>query len=76
LITATVHGVGTATKDLSLVDKDGKSICQTLKIVAYSKVECLTKAENLSKDALAISVKVGKTKYECAVTDKTKCAYK
>jgi len=36
LITATVHGVGTNTQDIDLVNGAGKSICQTVKIVAYS----------------------------------------
>lgn len=35
-IIATVHGVGTATAGLELVDKSGTSICQTLTITAYS----------------------------------------
>jgi hypothetical protein len=42
LLTATVHGVGTATTGLSLEDENGFSLCSNLKISAYSKVECLT----------------------------------
>jgi len=42
LITATVHGVGTATTGLSLEDENGFSLCQSLTITAYSKIECLT----------------------------------
>jgi len=35
-IIATVHGVGTATTGLDLVNKKGDSICQTVTITAYS----------------------------------------
>ena len=41
-MTATIHGVGTATTGLSLEDENGFSVCSSPKIVSYSKVECLT----------------------------------
>lgn len=45
LITATVHGVVKGSKELSLVDAQGASICQSLNVVSYSKIECLTVAQ-------------------------------
>jgi len=35
LITAAIHGVGTAT-DVSLVNPAGESICETVTVVSYS----------------------------------------
>jgi hypothetical protein len=74
LISATVHGVGTATKGLQLVDAAGKSICEKLTITAYSKVECLAKG-GVAGTKLAISAKLGKTTTACAASDATKCDY-
>jgi hypothetical protein len=73
-IIATVHGVGTATEGLDLIDRNGDSICQTLTITAYSVVKCVTKATDLGEDR-AIRVKLGTARWECAATDTTKCAY-
>lgn len=74
LITANVQGVGIKTKGIDLVDKDGKSICQNVTIVAYGKVQCKTKAQEIVAGS-AISVKHGTTAHACANTDATKCVY-
>jgi hypothetical protein len=58
LITALVHGAGTATQDIQLVDSNGASICESLEVVAYSKIECLT-GVNTEIAETQISVKVG-----------------
>lgn len=42
-------------------------------VVAYGKVECLTKVATLA--STAVSVKLGSTSYSCANTDATKCLY-
>ena len=75
MIEAVVHGVGTATADLDLVNAAGESICQKVYVTEYSKVKCLTKAADFGAEAGQISVKVGGTPYACASTDTTKCAY-
>jgi hypothetical protein len=42
VLTANVQGVGIATTELDIVDATGASICQTVKVVSYGVVECLT----------------------------------
>jgi len=50
-ITATVHGVGTATTGLQLVNANGESICQSLSITAYATVKCVTNAADFGAEA-------------------------
>lgn len=78
LIEATIPGVGLSTTGIDLVNPSGLSICQlnTFKVIAYSKVQCVTNTEDMGAEALAISVKSGETTFPCAATDKTKCNYK
>jgi hypothetical protein len=79
LITATVHGVGVDTTGLDLILPDGTSMCKedTLKVVAYSKVQCMTRMDTFGVEPLAISVKHGENTYACAnESDATMCNYK
>jgi hypothetical protein len=75
LITAIVHGVGTATQDVMLVDQNGADICETVEILEYSKIQCLTKL-NQEIPETQISIKVGGNSYPCAAIDSNKCLYK
>lgn len=74
LITATVPGVGTKTKNVDLVDSTGASICQNVTIVSYGQVQCLTKAQEIAAGS-DISVKHGNTTIACSNSDATKCKY-
>lgn len=79
LITATVHGVGVGTTGLDLVLPDGTSMCKddTLKVVAYSKVQCTTKMDTFGEEPLAVSVKHGENTYACAnEADAAMCNYR
>jgi hypothetical protein len=42
VITAVVPGATVTSTDIDIVDADGDSICQTVTVVDYGVVECLT----------------------------------
>jgi hypothetical protein len=73
IIVATVHGVGSKTQNVDLVDAAGASICDKVTINKYSRVECHTKAVVIPSANL--KVKVGSTEFACANTDTSKCNY-
>lgn len=58
-----------------LVDQNGAEICETVEILEYSKVQCLTKL-NQEIPETQMSIKVGGKSYPCAAIDSNKCLYK
>jgi hypothetical protein len=42
VITATVPGATITSTDIDIVDSDGNTVCQTVTVVDYGVVECLT----------------------------------
>lgn len=62
LITLNVQGVGPATQALNVVDINGGSVCQSIKIVKYGEVKCLTKVQAWNT---ALSVSFGGQTFNC-----------
>lgn len=61
------------TSDLSIVDTDGNSVCQTLTISEYGIVKCKTiTGEMVSKQ---LRIKQGSDFYECVNSDTAMCLY-
>lgn len=69
LITAEVKGIGQFTEGISLQTKAGTDICQEIKVVAYGKVECLTKTDEIAADT-EIKIKYNTDKFELCPTCK------
>ena len=72
-IIASVPGAGLSTQGLQIQNSAGSSICTALRVVAYGKVECDTKAEVLASGAL--KVVVGTESFACVDTAGTACNY-
>ena len=73
VIAATVHGLGTKTQGVNLVDAAGAPICDKVTITKYSRVECHTKAAVMASAML--KVRVGANDFACANTNTAKCNY-
>jgi hypothetical protein len=74
LLTATVSGVGMLTANVDIVDGTGASVCASIQVVAYGKVECFTKVVEIPA-ASALSIKISNTISDCINTDLTQCQY-
>lgn len=73
LVTATIHGVGTGTTGLQLFD--GSNLCDTITVVSYSIVECLTERQDFGAAALSLNVVQDDVTHACAATDAASCSY-
>jgi hypothetical protein len=59
---------------LDIVDADGDSICETLTVISYGVIECMTKTEEIAADTQLSIVQDDET-YACVSTDTTVCNY-
>jgi hypothetical protein len=75
LIIANVQGVGSKTIIKDLVYGGSKSMCKTVTVKSYGKVECLTHAKEIPTGS-EMSFKLGDNSVvACGNSDKTKCHY-
>jgi len=74
VITATAPGATVTSTDLDIVDAAGDSICQTVTVVSYGVVECLTITSEIAADTQLSITQDGVT-YACVSTDTTVCYY-
>lgn len=71
---AFVAGIGVDTTGIDLVDPNGDSICESVKIEESGKVICETKAVAMAE--IDIRFKYGSITYSCASSVVSKCKYK
>ena len=62
-IIASVPGVGSAETSVDLLDQSGASICDKVSVIAYGKIECISKRVSIASQLL--KVKVGTSTIEC-----------
>lgn len=74
MITAVVPGATVTSTDIDIVDADGDSVCQTVTVVDYGVVECLTITGAIAAST-QLSVTQDDVTYECMSTDTAVCAY-
>ena len=77
MIIANVQGVGTKTvvKDLVYGASNTESMCQSISIINYGKIECLTQAKEIPTSS-DISIKLGDDSVVgCGNSDTLQCQY-
>ena len=74
LLTITGTGIGSKTKDLTLVDSTGTDVCASVSITSYGTFTCMTKAmEILQTNSLQMKTSGGS--WPCANEVDTNCKY-
>lgn len=74
VITAIVPGATKTSTDLDIKKVDGDSICESVTVISYGVVECMTKAEVIDA-ATQLKVTQDGTDYDCVNSDLTLCQY-
>jgi hypothetical protein len=72
LITARIPGA-TVSNKVDIVDGNGDTICQSIKVVSYGVVECKTLAKEMA--ASELSIKQDMSTFACVNSDKALCTY-
>lgn len=72
---ARVPGLGNASKGVDIVEAaTGNSICRSVRMTAYGKLECITKAKVIPTGT-QLALKHGGQTYACAHADRSQCQY-